>query len=123
MARVSRGPASRARRKKIMKLAKGYQNARGNTLRHAKEAVVKAMKENYRARKKRARDFRSLWIIRINAAARLHGMNYSRLIEGLDKAGVEINRKMLAQLAATEADAFVKLVDLAKSQAGLQATA
>ncbi|MDH5677301.1 MAG: 50S ribosomal protein L20 [Nitrospinota bacterium] len=123
MARVTRGPASRARRKKIMKLAKGYQNARGNTLRHAKEAVVMAMKNNYRDRKLRARNFRALWITRINAAARAHGISYSRLVDGLGKAGVEINRKMLAELAVSEGDAFTRLVEMAKAKAGAPATA
>jgi len=121
MARVTRGPATRARRKKILKLAKGYRNARSKTYRHAKEAVVKAMKDNYRDRKLRKRDFRSLWILRINAAVKAHGLNYSRFIEGLAKAGVELNRKMLAELAVSEADGFAKLVELAKTKVSVPA--
>ena len=123
MARVSRGPATRARRKKIMKMAKGYQSARSRTFRHAKEAVMQALKDNYRDRKLRARDFRSLWITRINAAAKAHGFSYARMIEGLTKAGVEINRKMLSELAVAEAESFGKLVDLARSHSGVKATA
>jgi len=114
--RVSRGPATRARRKKIMKMASGYRNARGRTFRHAKETVTNALKGNYKDRKLRQRDFRSLWIVRINAAVRALGFTYGRFIQGLAAAGVELNRKMLAEIAVSDPAAFGKLVELARSK-------
>ena len=114
--RVSRGPATRARRKKIMKMAKGYRNARGRTFRHAKETVTNALKGNYKDRKLRKRDFRSLWVMRINAAVRALGLTYGRFIQGLGAAGVELNRKMLSEIAVSEPAAFGKLVELARSK-------
>lgn len=123
MARVSRGPATRARRKKIMNAAKGYTNARRTTFRHAKETVVNALKDNYRDRKLNKRNYRSLWVVRINAAVRANGMTYGRFIQGLMAAGVELNRKMLAELAVAEKEAFGKLVEIARANTGLQATA
>jgi large subunit ribosomal protein L20 len=106
-----------------MKMAKGYRNARGKTFRHAKETVVNALKDNYRDRKLRKQTFRSLWVVRINAAVKAHGMTYSRFIEGLGAAGVELNRKMLSELAVAEAAGFAKLVELAKTEVGLQGAA
>lgn len=114
--RVSRGPATRARRKKIMKMASGYRNARGRTFRHAKETVTNALKGNYKDRKLRKRDFRSLWVVRINAAVRALGLTYGRFIQGLGAAGVELNRKMLSEIAVSEPAAFGKLVELARSK-------
>ena len=114
MARVKRSVASRARRNKIMKAAKGYYGARSRTYRVAKQAVTKAGQYAYRDRRQKKRHFRALWIQRINAGAREHGMSYSRLIDGLNKADVEVDRKMLADLAVNEKAAFGKLVETAK---------
>ncbi len=114
MARVKRSVASRARRKKILKAAKGYYGARSRTLRVAKQAVTKAGQYAYRDRRVRKRHFRSLWIQRINAGAREHGLSYSRLMDGLHKANVEVDRKILADLAVNEKGAFGKIVEQAK---------
>lgn len=114
MARVKRSVASRARRKKILKAAKGYYGARSRTLRVAKQAVTKAGQYAYRDRRVRKRQFRALWIQRINAGAREHGLSYSRLMDGLHKANVEVDRKILADLAVNEKVAFGKLVEQAK---------
>ena len=114
MARVKRSVQSRARRNKIMKAAKGYYGARSRTYRVAKQAVTKAGQYAYRDRRQKKRHFRALWIQRINAGAREHGMSYSRLIDGLNKAEVEVDRKMLADLAVNEKAAFGKLVEAAK---------
>lgn len=113
MSRVKRGVTAHARHKKILKSAKGYYGRRKNVYRAAINAVEKAAQYAYRDRRVRKRDFRSLWIQRINAAARLHGMTYGRFINGLDKAGVEINRKLLSDLAIREPVAFKALVDKA----------
>jgi len=118
MARVKSGAPTRARRKKILKMAKGYRGARSRTFQKAREAVTNALKDAYRDRKRRKRDFRSLWIVRINAAARAEGVSYSALVSGLKKAGVEVDRKILAELAVTEPAAFKKFVELAKQNAG-----
>ena len=118
MARVKRGVIARARHKKILKKAKGYYGARSKVYRVAKQAVIKAGQYAYRDRRTRKRVFRALWITRINAAARLNGMSYSRFINGLNKAGVEVDRKMLADLAVHDADAFTVLADQAKAQLG-----
>ncbi len=114
MPRVKKGKTARKRHKKILKLAKGYWGRRSKTFRAANEAVLKALWYAYRDRRARKREFRRLWIARINAAARTHGLSYSRLIGGLKKAGVEVNRKMLADLAVRDDKAFACLVDKAK---------
>ena len=116
MPRSVNAVASRARRKKILKQAKGFFGRRKNVWTVAKNAVEKAMQYAYRGRKEKKRNFRSLWITRINAATRANGMSYSRFINGLMKAGVIVNRKMLADLAVNDAAAFTKLVELAKAQ-------
>jgi len=120
MSRVKRGPKGAQRRKKILKMAKGYQGGRGRLLRTAKEAVDRALVYAYRDRRVRKRDFRSLWIVRINAAARLNDMNYRDLMFGLAKAQVPINRKMLADLAVNDPNAFSQMVALARQQLGSQ---
>ena len=115
MARIKRGVTAHARHKKILKLAKGYYGARRKVFRVAKQAVTKAAQYAYIGRKQRKRQFRSLWIVRINAAARLNGLSYSRLIGGLKKAEVQLNRKMLAQLAVLDPGSFTAVVSTAKS--------
>jgi len=115
MARVKRGVTAKARHKKILGKAKGYYGARHKTYRTAKQAVIKAGQYAYRDRRQRKRQFRALWITRINAAARLHGLSYSRLIDGLKKAGIEIDRKVLADLAVNDAEAFAAIAEQAKS--------
>ncbi len=112
--RVKRGPKRKNRRKKILKLAKGYYGAKSRLHRTAKEAVERSLQYSYRDRRRRKRDFRRLWIIRINAAARLHGLSYSRFMHGLAKANCNINRKMLAELAATDLPAFAAYVEISK---------
>jgi large subunit ribosomal protein L20 len=109
MARVKRGVTARARHKKILKLAKGYYGARSRVYRVAKQAVIKAGQYAYRDRKQKKRQFRALWIVRINAAARLCGISYSRMINGLTKANVAIDRKVLADLAVRDMDAFAEI--------------
>jgi large subunit ribosomal protein L20 len=113
MARVKRGVTAHAKHKKVLKAAKGYYGRRKNTIRVAKQAVEKAQQYAYRDRKRRKRTFRALWIQRINAAAREHGLTYGRFIEGLGKAGIEIDRKVLADLAVKDTAAFKALVDQA----------
>lgn len=115
MSRVKRGVTGHARHKKILAQASGFYGRRKNTIRIAKQAVDKAMQYSYRDRKNRKRSFRALWIQRINAATRLHGLTYGRFIDGLGKAGVEVDRKMLADLAVREPEAFKALVDRAQS--------
>jgi len=110
MARVSRGFKARRRRKRVLKQAKGFVGGRGRLFRTATNAVDKAMVYAYRDRKVRKRDFRKLWIARINAASRMHGMSYSTFIGGLKKAGVELDRKVLANLAVTDPSAFESIV-------------
>ena len=117
MSRVKRGVTSHARHKKVLKKAKGYYGRRKNTIRVAMQAVEKAGQYAYRDRRNRKRNFRSLWIQRINAAARQNGLTYGRFINGLGKAGIEIDRKVLADLAVREPEAFSALVD--KAQAAL----
>ena len=114
MVRVKRGVTKRRRHKKILKLAKGYQLTRSKLYRHANEAVLKALRYQYRDRRQRKRDFRRLWIIRINAAVREHGMPYSEFIHGLKQAGVEIDRKALADIAVRDPGAFAQLVEVAR---------
>ncbi|MEO1700509.1 MAG: 50S ribosomal protein L20 [Pseudomonadota bacterium] len=115
MARVKRGVTAHAKHKKVMKAAKGFYGRRKNTIRIAKQAVERADQYAYRDRKVRKRNFRSLWIQRINAAAREHGLTYGRLIDGLTKAGVEVDRKVLSDLAIHEPAAFAKVVEQAKA--------
>jgi large subunit ribosomal protein L20 len=113
MARVKRGNVARKRRNKILKLAKGFRGSHSKLFRTANQQVMKALRSAYRDRRRRKRDFRRLWITRINAAARLHGMSYSQLTGNLKKANIEVNRKMLAQLAVLDPPAFSKVVELA----------
>ncbi len=117
MPRVKRGVAARRRKNRILKLAKGYRGGRGNLLKSAREAVERGWRYAYRDRKQRKRQFRALWIARINAAAREHDLSYSRMIHGLTQAGVEVDRKILAELAVNDPKAFGELAQLAKSQA------
>jgi len=115
MARVRRGFKKKNRRKKILKLAKGYYGSRSKLYRTAKETVEKALAYAYRDRKVRKRNFRQLWIIRINAAARLNDLKYSSFINGLQKAGIELDRKILAELAVSNPEAFTQLAEKAKA--------
>ncbi len=114
MPRVKRGVTAHARHKKVLKSAKGYRGARRNVFRVAKQAVTKAGQYAYRDRRQRKRDFRALWIARINAAARECGLSYSRFMNGLHKAEIEVDRKMLAELAIFNKEAFAALADKAK---------
>lgn len=116
MARVKGGVVSRKRRKRILKLAKGYYGAKHILFRTAKEQVMNSYYYAYRDRRQKKRDFRKLWITRINAAARLNGLSYSKLMNGLKKAEIDVNRKMLADLAVNDAAAFTALADAAKEQ-------
>ncbi len=115
MSRVKRGNVARKRRKKILKLAKGFRGSHSKLFRTANQQVMKALRNAYRDRRKRKRDFRRLWITRINAAARMNGLSYSKLTHQLKKAEVGLNRKMLAQLAMVDPQAFTKVVEVAKS--------
>ena len=115
MARVKSGLTNHARHKKILKLAKGYRGARHNQFRKANELVMKALYYARRDRRAVKREFRKLWIIRINAAARLNGLTYSRLIAGLTKAGVAVNRKMLSEMAIDDPAGFAKIAEIAKN--------
>ena len=114
MARVKGAMMTRKRRKKILKLAKGYYGAKSKLFRTAKEAVMKSGQYAYIGRRQKKRDFRRLWIARISAAVKPYGMNYSRFMNGLKKAGIEMNRKSLSELAITDAAAFGALVETAK---------
>ena len=115
MPRVKSGVTSKARRKKVLKAAKGYQGARSRTYRVAKQAVVRAGTNAYRDRRQRKRQFRALWIVRINAGAREHGLSYSQFINGLKKAEIEIDRKVLADLAVHEKGVFAQVAEQAKA--------
>ncbi len=115
MARVKRGVVARRRHNKILKQAKGYYGARRKVFRVAKQAVIKAGQYAYRDRRAKKRTFRRLWIARINAAARLNGMTYSRFISGLNKAGIQVDRKVLSDVAIHDAPAFAAIVEKAKS--------
>ncbi|MFQ5546906.1 MAG: 50S ribosomal protein L20 [Woeseia sp.] len=117
MARVKRGVVAKARHKKVLDKAKGYYGARSKVYRVAKQAVIKAGQYAYRDRRQRKRQFRALWITRINAAARLHGLSYSRLINGLHRANIEIDRKVLADIAVHDPEAFGAIA--AQAKAGL----
>ncbi|MBS0015858.1 MAG: 50S ribosomal protein L20 [Arthrospira sp. SH-MAG29] len=110
MTRVKRGNVARKRRQKILKLAKGFRGSQSKNFRIANQRVMQALRNAYRDRKKRKRDFRRLWITRINAAARVHGISYSQLMGNLKKADIEINRKMLAEMAVLDPDTFEKVV-------------
>ncbi len=115
MARVKGAVATRKRRKRVLKLAKGYRGAKSKLFRTAKQAVMKSLVYAYKGRKLRKRDFRRLWITRISAAAKLNGMNYSRFISGLKKANIDMNRKMLSEIAISDPKAFTELVEKAKA--------
>mgnify|MGYP002764968972 FL=1 len=115
MSRIKRGVTAHARHKKVFSMAKGYRGRSKNVFRVAIEKVEKALQYAYRDRRAKKRNFRTLWIQRINAATRLHDMTYSRFISGLDKAGIELDRKVLADIAVKEPEAFAKLVDQAKA--------
>ncbi len=115
--RVKRGPKKARRRKKILKLAKGYFGAKKNLYRTAKEQVEKSLAYSYAGRKQRKRDFRKLWIIRINAAVREYGLSYSKFIDGLNKANINLNRKVLSELAVRDPEAFKSIVEKVKASA------
>jgi len=114
MSRIKRGVTARKKRRKIFKLAKGFFGARSRLIRTATEAVNKAMKYAYRDRRARKREFRQLWIARINAAARFNNISYSRLIDSMKKSGIELDRKMLAELAVNDPQGFAQVVVIAK---------
>ena len=116
MARIKGGMNARKKHNRVLKLAKGYREARSKQYRIAKQSVMRALASSYAGRKERKRQFRQLWIARINAAARLNGLSYSKFMYGLKLAGVEVNRKMLAELAVNDAEGFASLVELAKSK-------
>lgn len=115
MARIKGAVNAHTKRRKIMKLAKGYYGSKSKQYRAAQEQVMRSLRYAYIGRKLRKRDFRSLWIARINAATRINGMSYSKFICGLKKAGIDLNRKVLADLAVNDAAAFAKLVEVAKN--------
>ncbi len=114
MARVKRGVNARKRHKKVLKASKGYYGSKSKLFRTANQAVMKSLNYSYIGRKLRKRDFRKLWIARINAAARQNGMSYSKFINGLKKSNIEVNRKMLSEMAIHDSEGFAKLVDIAK---------
>lgn len=116
MARIKKGVTARRRHKKVLKMAKGYYGAKSKLYRSANEAVMRAMRSSYRGRKEKKRNFRRLWITRINAGARQYDMSYSKFMHGLKLAGVKIDRKMLADLAMNQPKAFEQLVELSKSK-------
>ena len=116
MARIKGGMNAKKRHKRVLKLAKGYRGARSKQYRIAKQAVMRALASAYVGRKERKREFRKLWITRINAAARINGLSYSKFMYGLKQAGIDMNRKMLADLAVNEAEGFKTLAELAKSK-------
>lgn len=117
MTRVKRGNVARKRRKKILKLAKGFRGTQSTNFRTANQRVMQALRNAYRDRRNRKRDFRRLWITRINAAARMNGISYSQLVGNMKKADISLNRKMLAQLAVLDPQAFAQVVELAKGNA------
>jgi large subunit ribosomal protein L20 len=116
MPRVKGGTVTRKRRKKVIKLAKGYYGSKHTLYKVANQQVMKSLMYAFRDRRQKKRDFRKLWIARINAAARMNGLSYSRLMHGLKLAGIEVNRKMLAELAVSDANAFAQLAETAKKQ-------
>ena len=116
MARVKGGLNAKKKHNRVLKLAKGYRGARSKQYRVAKQSVMRALTSSYAGRKERKRQFRQLWIARINAAARINGLSYSKFMYGLKQAGVEMNRKILSDMAINDAEGFAKLADLAKSK-------
>jgi len=116
MARIKGGLNARKKHNRVLKLAKGYRGARSKQYRVAKQSVMRALNSSFAGRKQRKRDMRSLWIVRINAAARINGLSYSRLMYGLKLAEVEINRKMLSEMAINDADGFKELAEVAKAK-------
>ena len=116
MARVKGGLNAKKKHKRVLKLAKGYRGARSKQYRVAKQSVMRALTSSYAGRKERKRQFRQLWIARINAAARINGLSYSKFMYGLKQAGVEMNRKILSDMAINDAEGFAKLAELAKSK-------
>ena len=116
MARVKGGMNAKQKHNKVLKLARGYRGARSKQYRVAKQSVMRALTSSYAGRKQRKRQFRQLWIARINAAARMNDISYSKLMHGLKLAGVDINRKMLSEMAISDAEGFAKLVEVAKAQ-------
>ena len=116
MAKVKGGMNVKQKHNKVLKLAKGYRGARSKQYRVAKQSVMRALTSSYAGRKQRKRQFRQLWIARINAAARMNDISYSKLMHGLKLAGVDINRKMLSEMAISDAEGFAKLVEVAKAQ-------
>ena len=116
MARIKGGLNAKKKHNRVLKLAKGYRGARSNQYRVAKQSVMRALTSAYAGRKERKRQFRQLWIARINAAARLNGLSYSKMIYGLKVAGIDINRKMLAEMAVNDAEGFKQLAEVAKSK-------
>lgn len=116
MARVKGGLNAKQKHKKVLKLAKGYRGARSKQYRIAKQSVMRALASSYAGRKQKKRQFRQLWIARINAAARLNGLSYSRFMFGLKQAGIDLNRKVLADIAVNDAEGFAKLAEIAKSK-------
>ena len=116
MARIKGGMNAKRKHNKVLKLAKGYRGARSKQYRVAKQSVMRALTESYKGRKQKKRQFRQLWITRINAAARMNGLSYSKFMYGLKLAGVELNRKVLADMAVNDAQGFASLVELAKSK-------
>ena len=116
MARIKGGMNARRKHNKVLKLAKGYRGARSKQYRVAKQSVMRALTSSYAGRKERKRQFRQLWITRINAAARINGLSYSKFMHGLKLAGVDINRKMLAEMAVNDAQGFATLAEVAKSK-------
>ena len=117
MARVKGGLNAKKKHKKVLKLAKGYRGARSKQYRVAKQSVMRALATSYKGRKERKRQFRSLWIARINAAARMNGISYSRFMHGLKMADIDLNRKVLADMAMNDAEGFAKLAEIAKEKA------
>ena len=116
MARVKGGLNAKKKHNRVLKLAKGYRGARSKQYRVAKQSVMRALTSSYAGRKERKRQFRTLWIARINAAARMNGLSYSKFMYGLKLAGIEMNRKMLAEMAVNDAAGFAKLAEIAKSK-------
>lgn len=116
MARIKGGMNAKKKHNRVLKLAKGYRGARSKQYRVAKQAVMRALTSSYAGRKERKRQFRQLWIARINAAARMNGLSYSKFMHGLKLAGIDINRKMLAEMAVNDAEGFKSLAELAKSK-------
>lgn len=117
MARVKGGLNAKKKHKKVLKLARGYRGARSKQYRVAKQSVMRALTSSYRGRKERKREFRSLWIARINAAARMNGISYSKFMHGLKLANIDLNRKVLAEMAVNDAEGFAKLAEIAKEKA------